>query len=63
MCVCGGGGMNIKGDNSEYKSETTSRIGNNRGTNLAHDMLCEPIISDSEYKEGDKLGGNIILNL
>ena len=32
----GGGGMNPKEDILDYKFETTSIIGNNRGTNLAY---------------------------
>ena len=56
--------MNPKEDDSEWKFETTSRIGNDRGTNLAYDvLLCEPISSDNEQKEGDNLSGNHLVNL
>ena len=47
---------------SYCKFDTTSRIGSHRGTNLACDMLCEPISSDNEDKEGDKLIGNFFLS-
>ena len=34
-----------------------------RGKDLNHDMLYEPIISDNEEKEGDKISGNRLFNL
>ena len=52
-CVC----VNSGGDNSDWNFDIPSIIGNYWGTNLAYDMLCEPIISDNE-KEGDNLSGN-----
>ena len=33
-----------------------------KGTNLGYDMMCEPVNSDQEEKEGDELNGNRIIN-
>ena len=43
----------------EQKFEKISRTGNYKVTNLVYDRLCDPISSDNEEKEGDKLTGNI----
>ena len=48
---------------SEWKIETTSRIGNYRGSYLAYDMLFQPISSDNEDKEGDNLTGNCLVSI
>ena len=37
------GGVNLIGNDSNWKIETTSRINHYRGTNLGHSGLCEPI--------------------
>ena len=49
--------MKPKQDDSDWKFQT------HRGTNLAYDMLCEPISSDNEEKEGDNLSRNRLINL
>ena len=54
----GWGGFIIpKQDDPEWKFQSY------RGTNLAYDILCEPICSDNENKEGDNLSGNRVINL
>ena len=53
--------MKPEGDDSDWKYETASVIGNTRGTNLEYGMLCEPISSDN--KERHKLSGNLLVNL
>ena len=52
-----GGSIIPKYDDPESKFQTY------RGTNLACDMLCEPISSNSKEKEGDNLSGNCLINL
>ena len=53
-----GGGHNKFVPDSECKFETTSILGHFRVTNLSYDMLCGPIISDGEVKNGYKITGN-----
>ena len=55
--------MDPKGDDSYYNFDTTSIIGNYRGTNLAYDMLCAPISQDNYGKEGYRLSGNRLFNI
>ena len=40
--------MHPKKDDSDWKFDTTSRIGNNIGTNVSNGMLCETISSDTK---------------
>ena len=54
--------MNPEEDDSDWKSDTTLRIGNYRGNNLSYGMLCEPINSDNEETEGYKLSSNTFFN-
>lgn len=37
-------------------------MGNYRSTDLYYEMLCEPISSDNEEKQGFKLSGNCLIN-
>ena len=53
----GGGGIKPIEDNSNWKFQTY------RGTRLSYSMLCEPISPQNEYKDRDKLSGNILVNL
>ena len=55
--------MNPKEDYSDWKFETTSIIGDYRGTNSDYGMLCDNIISDNKKKEGDKISGNRVITL
>ena len=48
MAGRGGGGLNPKEDDSDWKFEVISIIYHIRGTNLAYEMLCEPINSDNK---------------
>ena len=59
----GGGGVNHGGDDLDQNFDTNSRIGNYKGTTLAYDLLWDPISSDNEWKEGDKLSDNCLVNL
>ena len=52
-----GGRVKLKEDDSEWNFHIY------RGTNLAYDMLCDPISSDNEDKEGDNISGNNLVNL
>ena len=45
-----GGWYESQRKDSDWNFETTSRIGNYRGTNSAYVMLCETIGSDNEDK-------------
>ena len=51
-----GGRVKLKEDDSEWNFHIY------RGTNLAYDMLCDPISSDNEDKEGDKISSNHLVN-
>ena len=53
----GGEGVKTKQDDLDRKFQT------HRGTNLDYDMLCEPIGSENEEKEGDNLSGHLLTNL
>ena len=46
---------NSRGDCSDCNFDAPSRIGNFRGTSLDYDMSCDPLGSDNDDKEGDKL--------
>ena len=46
-----------KQDDPEWKFQT------DRGTNLAYDMLYEPISSDNEEKDGYNISGNRLIKL
>ena len=50
-------------DDSDWKSETNSIFGNNRGTNLAYDILCETFSSDNKENEIYNLSSNFHVNL
>ena len=55
--------MHPKKDDSDWKFDTTSRIGNNIGTNVSNGMLCETISSDTKEEQGTKTRGNCLVNL
>ena len=44
-------------DDREYKFNTY------RVKNLDYDMLCEPISSDNQEKEGENLSSNCLINI
>ena len=53
--------LNPKGDDSDWKLETTLRIGDYMGTNFAYAMLCETYNSLNEYNKGGSITGNHIV--
>ena len=62
-CMEEGGILRMPVSYPEWKFDTTSIIGNYKGTNLSYGVLCEPISSDNEEKEVDKLTGDHTFNL
>ena len=59
----GGGGVKPVGYYSDNNFGTTSIIGDYKGRNLDCVMLCEPISSYNEEKEGNKITCNHHFNL
>ena len=55
--VDGGGCRDPKRDHSGYKFQTY------RSTKLYYEMLCEPISSGNEVKDGDNISSNCLANL
>ena len=47
-CMGEGGILRMPVSYPEWKFDTTSIIGNYKGTNLVYGVLCEPISSDNE---------------